>query len=799
MSTDDLGRLKSLEWRRLQDVADRFQAACRGGDLVDLAYFLPPSEDPLRATALHELVVTDLEMRWQRQQGVGLEHYLEMYPELGTAETVSPRLVYEEYIIRQRFGDKPALESYQQRFPEQFEQLRRRVESHGGGTSLVSTPSGPAAPLSDTQVVPTAGGYKLIERIGSGSYGEVWRAEAPGGFLAAVKIISRPVEHEDRQREKASLALIRDLRHRCLVQTHQFWENGDRLYIAMELADSSLRDRADACRAQGQDAMPREELLTYIRDTAEGLDYLHSQKGTRDALQHRDIKPENILLLEGHAKVADFGLARRVQESMRATGEGTPLYMAPEVWRNEVSRSSDQYSLAMVYGELRLGRRLLQGRNMWDLAREVQEGTPNLEPLPKPEQDVILKALSKDPTKRYPSCLQFVGQLEEVAKPPTPGQPGRRRLPSAALPLFILFMIVAMPAVHIAYRRWFAPPVKPASTFTLEALQPLMLNSGAEQTFSLRIQRDHFQEPVHLTFAGLPQHVHIDQTDIPGDADSVELHAKADRETGSLTTRVEVSAEGGDLHQATVLSLTVLWVPEGYEPVGTATEEDLQHNPYYIQLKGQGAERAGVEFVLVLKKRPADPDTFYMMVDKVSAGLYRRFAAKAGSKIRPCRDDVGVECPALGVYVDDAYQCALWLGGNLPTTRQWDKAAGLFDQEGRLGPFRGTWKRNMPLPGVAIQLREPRPVGTSGDDVSVFRCRDMAGNGLEWTRTMNDDNTVPIADPPKDARVFQRGQDYHFKEPLLFANIDQAVLEYVRTDAVVGFRVVLEPPGTAAP
>src|SRR5262249_13818555 len=122
----------------------------------------------------------------------------------------------------------------------------------------------------------------------------------------------------------------------------------------------------------------------------------------------------NILILNKHAKVADFGLARFLEgdQTASASGSGTPAYMAPEVWRRKVSEQSDQYSLAMSYIELRLDRSF--SHDMMEIMLDHLERTPDLNPLPEPEQDVLKKSLSKDPAKRYPSCLAFVQALERA-------------------------------------------------------------------------------------------------------------------------------------------------------------------------------------------------------------------------------------------------------------------------------------------------------------------------------------------------------------------------------------------------
>src|SRR4029077_7882518 len=115
-------------------------------------------------------------------------------------------------------------------------------------------------------------------------------------------------------------------------------------------------------------------------------------------------------ILKRHAKLADFGLARLQEqgESVSVSGSGTPAYMAPEVWRRKVSERSDQYSLAMSYAELRLDRRIIASRDMMDIMLEHLDKPPDLSPLAEPEQQVLHKALAKDPDKRYPSCREFV-------------------------------------------------------------------------------------------------------------------------------------------------------------------------------------------------------------------------------------------------------------------------------------------------------------------------------------------------------------------------------------------------------
>ena len=373
-----------------------------------------------------------MEIRWRRGQTVPIERYVERFPELGTVRELPAALIFEEYCVRQRHGDKAELTVYRGRFPEQFEDVQRLAREQPVATLATPAHTSPTAvgpgksskpPSAPTQsaasvsssLQPFGSGYKKVKRIGSGSFGEVYRAIAPGGIEVAIKIINRPVDHEEAQRELQSLEQVKLLRHPYLLQTQAFFLEEDRLYIVMELADGSLRERLKECRAEGKRGVPVVELIRYFKESAEALDFLHAQHR-----MHRDIKPENILILQRHAKVADFGLARMMesQRMVSATSSGTPAYMAPEVWRGKVSHNSDQYSLAATYAELRMDRTLVPSRgDMMEVMLAHLERKPDLDPLPQAEQDVLLKALAKNPEERYATCSEFVAALEAAVAP----------------------------------------------------------------------------------------------------------------------------------------------------------------------------------------------------------------------------------------------------------------------------------------------------------------------------------------------------------------------------------------------
>jgi hypothetical protein len=425
MDAADLRRtLDRAEWNRLQELLERFEDKWEdtpaATDVAQITDLLPPPGDPLRALCIQELIKSDLEIRWRRGEGIKIEEYVSSLADLNKLEDIPVALIYEEYRARKRYGDKPSLAEYQTRFPRQFAELEKFVKEHPVPDIVTAPPPklptvtpGAGVKVEGSTVPDIGSGYRLLRRINRGSFGEVWRAEAPGGVEVAVKIIYGSVAETQAQRELQALELIKRLRHPFLVPIHAFWQLEDRLIMAMELADGSLRDVAEERCRTGDPGLPLEELLLYVREAAEALDYLHDKR-----VLHRDIKPENILILAGHAKVADFDLARVVEQSRRLSAAshcGTPAYSAPEVfWRGKVGAGSDQYSLAVTYAELRLHRSLFQTKSWFQLMTDHLQRLPELSPLLDPEQRVLRKALAKEPAERFATCREFVQALERA-------------------------------------------------------------------------------------------------------------------------------------------------------------------------------------------------------------------------------------------------------------------------------------------------------------------------------------------------------------------------------------------------
>jgi serine/threonine protein kinase len=263
---------------------------------------------------------------------------------------------------------------------------------------------------SQVELIP---GYRLIQRLGAGGFGEVWKAEAPGGLLKAVKIIhgllSNCMLDETRlKQELKAIHRVKSIRHPYLLSLERFDIIDGRLIIVSELADCTLMDRLKDFQSQGHTGIPRLQLLGYMKEAAEVLDLMNIKFN----LQHLDIKPQNIFLLYNHVKVGDFGLVKDLAGMFAAVTSGvTAVYAAPETFEGVVTRFCDQYNLAIAYQEMLTGKLPFDGTTGPQLMKQHVMGVPNLTSLPQADQPVVARALAKKPEERFASCLDFVQAL----------------------------------------------------------------------------------------------------------------------------------------------------------------------------------------------------------------------------------------------------------------------------------------------------------------------------------------------------------------------------------------------------
>jgi hypothetical protein len=272
----------------------------------------------------------------------------------------------------------------------------------------------------DAEPIP---GYHLIEPLGSGGFGEVWKCRAPGGLLKAIKFVYGNLNSEDvdavrAEQEERALKRVLDVRHPFVLSNERIDKSdAGELMIVMELADRSLYDLFVECQSNGQPGIARADLLRYLDDAACGLDFMIDKHN----LQHLDVKPRNLFLVSDRVKVADFGLVKSLERSSSSgiMGGVTPIYAAPETFKGRISKHSDQYSLAVVYVELLTGKRPFTGKNVRQIALQHLADPPDLSMLLESDRPVVARALAKKPEDRFPSCLAFVNALRPQPTGPT--------------------------------------------------------------------------------------------------------------------------------------------------------------------------------------------------------------------------------------------------------------------------------------------------------------------------------------------------------------------------------------------
>jgi serine/threonine protein kinase len=218
-----------------------------------------------------------------------------------------------------------------------------------------------------------------------------------------------------RERFLREVTTTANLHHPHILPLFDSGEAGELLFYIMPLVEGeSLRGRLAR-----EKQLPLDDALRIAREVADALHHAHTH-----GLVHRDIKPANILLENGHAVVADFGIARAITaasaEALTETGLslGTPLYMSPEQAAGEPSMDgrSDQYALGCVLYEMLAGEPPFTGRTPQAiLARRLSEPVPPLrtvrESVPVHVEQAINRALSKSPADRFATTKQFAEAL----------------------------------------------------------------------------------------------------------------------------------------------------------------------------------------------------------------------------------------------------------------------------------------------------------------------------------------------------------------------------------------------------
>ena len=320
------------------------------------------------------------------------------------------------------------------------------------------------------------GRYKVLEELGQGSMGIVYKAHDPNlDLILAVKVL-RPECLQGETLVKRFLAEARvlgRLDHPNIVRVYNVDEDQGTVYIAMEfLEGEGLNDLAKRKR------LSPEEIADLGAKIAEGLGYAHSK-----GIVHRDVKPGNILVRsDGKPKITDFGIARieDTAEHLRTqAGEvlGTPAYMSPEqVLSEPVDGRSDIFSLGIILYELCAGERPFRGDSLGAVFQAITQATPvplsERNPgIPAALADAVERCLRRNPADRFQSGEDLAAALRACFRKESPVEAAAKDLPESAkkgTPAWVFAVALAVLAAagggiyHFTRGRDAAPPAAPS-------------------------------------------------------------------------------------------------------------------------------------------------------------------------------------------------------------------------------------------------------------------------------------------------------------------------------------------------
>jgi serine/threonine-protein kinase len=541
------------------------------------------------------------------------------------------------------------------------------------------------------------GRYELLEELGRGAMGVVYKARDPQiDRHVAVKVLTtapgldpgEAQQHRERFQREARAA--GRLAHPNIVTIHDVGEDQGRSFLVMELVEGQALDRILRTRRP----LPLAEVLTIGEQVASALDYAH-----RHGIIHRDVKPANILLTrEGAVKVTDFGIARITGADTTQAGQtfGTPSYMSPEqVQGLALDGRSDIFSLGTVLYEVLSGEKAFPGETISTILYRIVHEDPiplrRLDPaFPAALETCLQKALAKDPAARYARATDVARDIRRAAEDTVVSAP-------ADAPTQATVTLPAQPPVRTR-RRWrrFLWPTMVAGGMAVAVTALLLAVWGRGSRIPERPAPPIPQAP--RTEAGRAKA-------IPDEAVRKQMSAEPARPPGAIHRR------GAD-------DVDMVSVPAGTFAMGDT--------------HGDGED----------DERPAHSVTvpaFWLDRTEVTNAQFARFA-KAARDSGLARGDRWIleagkeQHPVVNIPWRVAVAYCRWAGKRLPSEAEWEYAARGTD--GRKFPWGDAWDDRRAGFGGNRGSQGAAPVGSYPTGISPFGALDMAGNVWEWVSTL---------------------------------------------------------------
>jgi len=351
---------------QIDEIADRYEAAWKSGGQPNIADFLPFVAPEVRSRLLGELIALEQAYRTRRGLGQVATDYRLLFPDL----------------LDDANADKRA-----------------------------------AAPDASKNPLPQIDDYEILEELGNGGMGAVYKArQRRPDRLVAIKVLRGGISANSREAKRllAEAEAVARLQHPNIVQIYEVGQRDGFPFFSMELAEGGTL----SSRVGGQ-PQPPVVIATIVETIARAVHYSH-QRG----VIHRDLKPANVLLTrEGAPKITDFGLAKQLEALQGQTQSGailgTPAYMAPEQAggkTSDLTTSVDTYALGVILYEMLTGAPPFKGATPLDTLEQVRMCEPvmpsRLTPrVPADLETICLKAMSKEPARRYTSAEALADDL----------------------------------------------------------------------------------------------------------------------------------------------------------------------------------------------------------------------------------------------------------------------------------------------------------------------------------------------------------------------------------------------------